>query len=165
MSSLSALGLTVSIVGCAGVIVAPVKNDDVKTEGVRYYQSEPYLLVTKDSVKATYSIQLIFLPNYNKGYAVRVKSGLGSANGSVKLGNGWQLTEFGGISDTKIPETITALTSLVKEIGTIASSRALTPPTDEKYGLLPGLYRLKFNPEKGYFEGWEPVLLFPAESK
>jgi hypothetical protein len=197
LNSLFALVLTISIASCASVIVKPVKNDDTTTKGVRYYESEPYLLVTKEVPKATtppgsspvsnapsgdkpshalatpsepspapaasapsYNITIVWLPNYNKGYAVKVKSGLGTANGSLKLANGWQLTEFGGIVDTKIPETITATTGLVKAIG------ALTLKLEQNQNaFLPGLYRLQFDTTKGYCVGWEAVVLFHEESK
>lgn len=161
---LCALALTASLAGCATVTVRPVTRDDRATPGVRFYESEPYLLVTKDVLKdntskagvSTHTIQIVFLPNYNMGYAVKTTPGLGTANGSVKLANGWQLTEFGAIVDTKIPETISAVTDLVKALGVSALTKGPKAPP-ETIVLEPGLYRLNFNKEKGYFEGWERV--------
>jgi hypothetical protein len=131
---------------CATVTITPVTKEDRKTQGVRYYESEPYLLVAKET------IQLVWLPNYNMGYAVRTQPGLGKADGSVKLAEGWRLTEFGAIVDTRIPETISAMADLVKAAGTFAKG---TPP--KAVELKPGLYRLKFNKEKACFDGVEQV--------
>jgi hypothetical protein len=150
------------LAGCASVTVTPITSDDSKTPGVRYYESEPYLLITKDVPKdnaskagvSTHTIQLVWLPNYNRGYAVKTTAGLGTAHGSVKLADGWQLTEFGAIVDTKIPETISAVTDLVKALGVSALTKGAPPKT---LVLEPGLYRLKFNKDKGYFEGLERV--------
>jgi hypothetical protein len=156
------LVLSAWLAGCASVTVRPVTSDDRETPGVRYYESEPYLLVTKDVPKdnaskagaSTHTIQLVWLPNYNKGYAVKTTPGLGTAHGSVKLANGWQLTEFGAIVDTKIPETISAVTDLVKALGVSALTKGAPRET---IVLEPGLYRLNFNKDKGYFEGLERV--------
>jgi hypothetical protein len=156
-----ALVLSAWLVGCATVRVTPITSDDRTTPGARYYEAEPYLLITKDVPKddaskagvATHTIQLVWLPNYNRGYAVKTTPGLGTAHGSVKLANGWQLTEFGAIVDTKIPETIAAMADLVKAAGV----SALTKGAPKTVPLEAGLYRLKFDKDKGFFEGWERV--------
>jgi hypothetical protein len=143
-----ALMLMAWLGACASVTITPVTKEDRETPGVRYYESEPYLLIVKDT------IQLVWLPNYNLGYAVKTRSGLGKADGSVKLADGWRITEFGAIVDTKIPETIAAVADLLKAAGVSsltkgAPAKAIAPE--------PGLYRLKFNKDKGTFEGVERV--------
>jgi nitrogen fixation protein len=143
-----AAALIAWIGACATVTITPVSKEDRKTTGVRYYESEPYLLVVKDT------IQLVWLPNYNLGYTVKTTPGLGTANGSMKLANGWQLAEFGAIVDTKIPETISAVADLLKAAGVSALTKGAPPKTSV---LEPGLYRLKFDKEKGCFEGVERV--------
>jgi hypothetical protein len=146
--SACALALMAWLGACASVTVRPVTSDDRETPGVRYYESEPYLLVAKDA------IQLLWLPNYNKGFAVKTRPGLGTADGKVKLADGWRLTEFGAIVDTKIPETIGAVADLVKALGVSALTKGAPP---KAIVLDPGLYRLKFNKDKGCFEGLERV--------
>jgi hypothetical protein len=136
------------LAGCASVTITPVTKEDRKTAGVRYYESEPYLLVVKET------IQLVWLPNYNLGYAVQTRPGLGKAEGSVKLADGWRMTEFGAIVDTEIPETISAMADLLKAAGVSALTKGA--PT-KAIALEPGLYRLKFNKDKGFFEGVERV--------
>ncbi len=143
-----ALVLMAGLGACATVTVTPVTKEDRKTPGVRYYESEPYFLVAKDT------IQLVWLPNYNLGYAVKTTPGLGKADGSVKLADGWRITEVGAIVDTKIPETISAVADLLKAAGVSALTKGVPP---KAIALEPGLYRLKFNKDKGTFEGVERV--------
>jgi len=147
--ALSCALVLVAVLGaCAGVTITPVTKEDRRTPGVRYYESEPYLLVAKET------IQLVWLPNYNMGYAVKTQSGLGKAEGSVKLADGWRMTEFGAIVDTKIPETISAVADLLKAAGVSALTKGAPA---KAIALEPGLYRLKFNKDKGCFEGVERV--------
>jgi hypothetical protein len=101
-----------------------------------------------------YTIKLVWLPNYNMGYAVKTTPGLGNAEGKVKLADGCKLVDFGAIVDTKIPETIEAVTELVQALGVSALTKGVRPTTIK---LEPGLYRLKFNKTEGYFEGVERV--------
>jgi hypothetical protein len=143
-----ALMLMAWLGACASVTITPVTKEDRKTPGVRYYESEPYLLVAKDA------IHLVWLPNYNMGYAVKTRPGLGKAEGSVKLADGWRMTELGAIVDTKIPEAISAVADLLKAAGVSALTKGAPA---KAIALEPGLYRLKFNKEKGSFEGVERV--------
>ncbi|OGP53539.1 MAG: hypothetical protein A2Y65_12005 [Deltaproteobacteria bacterium RBG_13_52_11] len=150
------------LAGCASVTVTPIKSTDLETPGVRYYESEPYLLVTKDvpktaSATPSYTIQLVWLPNYNRGYAVKTTSGLGTANGSVTLANGWQLSVLGAIVDSKIPDTIDAVTNLVKALGISVLTKEGTEAPPPTIPLEAGLYRLNFDKDKGSFQGLERV--------
>jgi hypothetical protein len=86
-------------------------------------------------------------------YVFNVEPGWGTVDGSIKLQNGWMLTDLGSKLDSKGPETITAITGLLKEA---AAAAAETP----KGYVPPGLYRLKF--KDGYVSGMEPVSLFPT---
>ena len=94
-------------------------------------------------------VQLIWLPDMNVSYAVNPKSGIGTLDTSMQLKDGWQLTQFGGKIDTKVPETITALGSLLGAIrkggaaGTPSPSLAAPSPPEEKW-IEPGLYRFEF---------------------
>ncbi len=90
-------------------------------EGVTYYDPKPYLFVstTKDCVSTA---TVVVLPEKKK--TVKLKTGYGSADLSVGLSNG-MITSVGQKTDTKIPETIGAITSL----GTaVAGLKAPTEP-------------------------------------
>jgi hypothetical protein len=81
---------------------------DFGDEGLTFYEPKPYLFVTikKDCVCTA---TVLMIPGTKK--AVKFKSGYGSANLSVNLKDG-MVTTAGQITDTKIPETITAIAGL-----------------------------------------------------
>lgn len=154
-----------SLVGCAGVSVTPLKDKDAP--GVRYYKPEPYLLVGLEVSKSAataaqssspvYTARIIYLPNYNEGYSVVTNTGLGTADGSVKLNEGWQLTEQGAKVDSKIPEIITAVGGLAKDIIPAVASTQGFDSSKETVRLEPGLYRL-ISDSDGHYIGYRKVL-------
>lgn len=144
--------LILLIVGCASVKVTQITSENPYKEGIRFYRSYPYLWVTKDKEKNLQGT-IIWLPNRNEEYAIKVKSGIGSVDTKFKLENGWNLTEFGEVRDSKIPETITALTGSLKELKGIFE----VEEAKEKEELLPGLYIFIFD-KTGLISGLKPVV-------
>jgi hypothetical protein len=132
--------------GCASVEVKRINSGDTTTDGVRYYGTPPYLLVgaqPTEEGKAIYTTSIIYLPNYSEAYAVKVKQGWGTANGSLKLSPGGMLSEFGSAIDSKGPETITAVSGLITAV-----AGAVTPAmSGDDIG--PGLYRIVIDPATG----------------
>jgi hypothetical protein len=136
------LCLSLFLSGCASVTLTHV-NDNDTSDGVHFYEPRPYLLVSKEVKKDAngkeenqFTNQIIWFPDHSRRYLVKVHSGWGTVNGSVKLQNGWMLDTLGAQMDSKIPETITAISGLVKEAGALASAPG------------PGLYRIDID-EKG----------------
>lgn len=114
--------------GCAQVVVAHVDDAD-NSDGVHFYEPRPYLLVgiqkkkdDKGHESNEYTSDIIWLPDHSRRYKVMVKPGWGTVDGSVKLTNGWMLADLGAKSDTKIPETISAIAGLVKETAALAAA-------------------------------------------
>ncbi len=143
--------LILLIVGCASVKLTQITSENPYKEGIRFYRSYPYLWVTKDKEKNLQGT-IIWLPNKNEEYAIKVKSGIGSVDTKFKLENGWNLTEFGEVRDSKIPETITALTGSLKDLKGILEVK-------EKEELLPGLYIFIFD-KTGLISDLKPVVQF-----
>lgn len=140
------------ITGCAGVEIAKITPENPYKEGIRFYRPHPYLWVTKDkdgNLQSTF----YWLPNKNDEYAIKVKSGIGSVDTKFKLENGWNLTEFGEVRDSKTPEMITALTGSLKGVQGVWEKAT-------KEELLPGLYMLIFDDKTGLFSDLEPVVQF-----
>jgi hypothetical protein len=151
--------------------------DDPTINGARFFQPSPYLLVTATQVdpnstpqpggdaaapgappapdkpapaKAavpTSTMQIIWLPNMTKPYVINVKPGWGTVNGSFTLDNGWNLTSVGSQLDSKIPETITAVSGLLTAAAGTAGGAAVHPAL--KTLIPPGLYRIEFDPTTG----------------
>ena len=91
--------------------------------------------------------KIIYLPDMSQKYAVTIRSGLGSVNTSMKFEDGWKLTEVGGIVDTKIPETLNAISGLMTAAAGIPTTKAR--PSDMPKQLEPGLYRINYDRENG----------------
>jgi hypothetical protein len=133
---MSALAL-VAMSGCSTVEVKPF--DGTYKDGLRFYRPEPYLLVTKDKDGIVQSA-IVYLPNKKEEYIVRAVPRLGTVDMKAALDGGWNLTSLGATIDTKIPETITALSGLAQAAAGLRG-RSMT---DE-----PGLYRIEFDSTTG----------------
>jgi hypothetical protein len=104
------ISLTIALAsnGCAHISFHDPTNPKPDV-GLEYYKPKLYLLVTKtkDGTKA----DILTLPDLTKPRFALLHPGYGSSNLSLKLSNGI-LTDVGQTVDTKIPETITALSGL-----------------------------------------------------
>lgn len=140
--------------GCAGVEITKITPEKPYKEGLRFYRPNPYLWVIRDKDKGE-NLQgsIIWLPNKNDEYAIRVKSGIGSVDTKFKLENGWNLTEFGEVRDSKTPEMITALTGSLKDLKGILEMV-------KKEELHPGLYMFIFDDKTGFISDLKPVVQF-----
>jgi hypothetical protein len=121
-------------VGCARLDIKHVDKGD-SSPGVHFYEPRPYLLVSAtfkvdSSGKAQTEVtnQIIWLPNPAREFVANPVPGWGTADTSVKLLNGWMLDSIGSKMDSKIPETITALTGTLKEAA--AASKGVLAPGD-----------------------------------
>ncbi len=118
------LFLCMFFAGCAGVKL--YKDEALKTQtGLKFYYPHPYLLVEQNVSKDTpVKTSLIFLPDLANPVYAKVKSGLGSSNFSLELANG-ALSTYGLVTDSQIPETLTAAAGLLTGVASI-----LTKSTD-----------------------------------
>ncbi len=145
-------------------------NLDKEHPGFCFYEPQPYLLVTAEVPKTdakpkdetdqgdkkltpqpptsqpapVYTIQIVYLPDYSKPYRLCIQSGLGNNEHSFKLANGWQLTDVDSKTNTEIPETITAVSSLLKAVPLPKARAPGSGAKTEEVTLEPGLYRIDF---------------------
>jgi hypothetical protein len=134
---MAAFALLVVVAGCSTVEVKPF--DGTYKDGLRFYRPEPYLLVTKDK-DGNLQSAIVYLPNKKDEYVVRAVPRLGTVDMKVALEGGWNLTSLGATIDTKIPETITALSGLAQAAAGLRGRSVI----DE-----PGLYRIEFDSSTG----------------
>lgn len=107
--------------GCAGVKF--YDGEDLKTAketGLKFYYPKPYLLVARTGAKdKPVEVSIVWFPDLARPQIAKFKAGWGSHEFSVALSNGI-LTNYGQKGDTKIPETLTAVGSL---LGTASAFR------------------------------------------
>lgn len=116
----SLLCLSIMSIGCTPKIIVrqhPTADD----QGIRYYRPKPYLLISalsKDANASTdyVSITLDYLPDFSEEYSITVKPGLGLADVSIGLEDGWNLVSINQKLDSQTDETIKATGDLLKAV-------------------------------------------------
>jgi len=129
---------------CSQTTAKPVAYTDTSTRGVRVYDPLPLLVVTCTNT------QLVFVPNFEKGYAVQFTAVLSKNESTVKVQEG-VLTELTAKLDS------TGFLSLLQAWGekALGAAKDLAALGASVQGALPGMegvWRLDFDP-KGTFTG------------
>ncbi len=114
--------------GCTPRVIIR-QSPDAHDQGIRYYRPKPYLLVTplsKDTDAATnaVSIKLEYLPDFTEEYSIDVRPGLGVADVSVELKDGWNLVSINQKLDSQTDENIKAAADLLKSAASLPASGA-----------------------------------------
>jgi|OpeIllAssembly_1097287.scaffolds.fasta_scaffold858273_1 nitrogen fixation protein len=136
------LSLGASVAACSRVEVIRLSSAaDATTKGLRFNRPSPYLLTVETKDGCAHSI--VYLPDPEEVYAIQVHSALGSVDAKVTLENGWNVTTFGQTTDSKIPETITAVTGLLTAATKSAAPGTGAPPTP----CTPGLRKITYHPD------------------
>src|SRR2546427_613598 len=139
--------LAIGASACATVEVRRTSDATYK-DGVRFYRPDVYLLVT--NVDGKLQTTVVSLPNKAEEYVIRSRSGLGSVSVQATLAGGWNLTELGTTVDTKIPDTISALGSMLSAMKHEAKAQELEP----------GLWRIEFDAQ-GHVSNLKRVTISP----
>lgn len=101
--------------GCAGVKIYSDAAMQIRT-GLKFYYARPYLLVERNANKdGTTKTSIQYLPDLAEPHYAKTISGLGSNDLKITYENG-SISTFGVLTDTKIPESVTALTGLLSEL-------------------------------------------------
>jgi hypothetical protein len=126
--------------GCAHIDIERETKADQK--GARFYPPQPYLFQALTEKGCNTSI--VYLPDLAEPWRFRVRPGLGSVKGSASLTDGWNLASFGYDADSRIPETINALTGAAKLAvpGAREGPPLPCPPVLEKLHWTDGGWRL-----------------------
>jgi hypothetical protein len=125
--------IIVSVVGVfLAVILCGCAHLDFSDGGLTYYDPKPYLFVstTKDCISTA---TILMVPDQKK--MVKFISGYGTADLSIGLNNG-MITSAGQKTDTKIPETLTALTGMAAGFKV---SKGECPPSAKLFPIVNGV--------------------------
>ena len=101
--------------------------------GIRYYRPKPYLFISPSGSTSTQfgsngmparstttqsdefvQIELQYLPDFSEEYSINVRPGVGSANVSLTLEQGWNLTALNQNLDSSFDENVSAVADLVR---------------------------------------------------
>jgi hypothetical protein len=143
------VGILVVLSGCAYTTAKPVPFADRDTKGFRVYEPKPLLLVTDKTT------QVVFVPNFDRGYAVRFGAFLSKNDITLKTTEG-ALTEVTSHIDT------TAALTLLQTLGQTALQqvdklKALGASVDGKIPGMEGVYDFEFD-VAGRFTGLKRLM-------
>ncbi|MDP9412553.1 MAG: hypothetical protein M3Q08_00285 [Pseudomonadota bacterium] len=109
------LALTLAcLAGCAGTVVTPVKDGsdvaskgyaDEDVDGIRYYESAPFLLVYSDG-KGGLQSQLLFLPDQTRKRSIDPYAYLASNESTLVFSNGVLTQGKTVVDETVVPKAI-----------------------------------------------------------
>ncbi|WP_373377626.1 hypothetical protein [Cupriavidus nantongensis] len=117
--------------GCAGIKFHPERRDD----GLTYFETKPYIFVAVDKACVS-TATVVALPN--KERSLTFASGYGSADLSVNLSSG-MITSVGQKTDTKVPETMTAIGGLATAGILSNGKQVVCEPSATLYPITDGL--------------------------
>jgi hypothetical protein len=106
--------LLVAASGCARIEVVDSRDSEDKT-GVLTYPARPFLLVSKSETGTV--TKVISLPDYSRPRLVRQTGWFGTTEMNFTLDNG-MIVSAGAKSDSKTPETLTAIAGGVASLAT-----------------------------------------------
>lgn len=121
---------------CAWVSVKPVKPTDTETNGFRYYDTKPLLVVTDTNT------QVIFVPNYSRAYSLSFGAFMSKHDITLETKDG---TFFTKIDDKQDPaEFLKGLVALGQD-AIKAAGQAAKAASDPVAGKLVALYDFVFD--------------------
>jgi len=147
----------VALSACAGVQVKRVTAKS-NEPGIRYWRPEPYfaLIETRANNAVTCDVKTFYLPDKSEEYAITISAGMGKANVTPQLENGWNLTSLSADIDSKASENITAIASLLKEAATLGTAKTAEKSASAKPLHCQGVYRVAYD-TTGRFRSFERV--------
>lgn len=152
MSRIMPFFLLVFLAGCAETTITPIDYADrsPKTRGLRVYDPKPLLVVTSNNTS------VVFVPDFNRAYAVTFHAFLSKNNVTIKTTDG-ALTELS--SDLDTTQILSFFESLGKEA--LAQAKDLKALGTSVDGTIPdkqGVYEFVFD-QSGSFVGLKKIAI------
>lgn len=134
LASMVAVASILSIVAGCAPRVRVTANPQTDAQGIRYYRPKPYLKVVPAEIQIAkdasqiepglVKITLEYLPDFSEEYAIDVRPGLGIADVSIKLEDGWNLTQINQKLDSQTDDHISAAGDLIKAVSGLVPTAA-----------------------------------------
>lgn len=148
------------LAGCAGVNVSRVT--DQNQPGIRYWRPAVYVVLQKSVAKdetQTCEYKTLTLPDRSEEYAITFTPGLGTADVSPILYEGWRLDSLNAKLDSKTADNINAVTGLFKALApALAPAKNVARAAGQKQAsAFPclGVYRLEYDRTTGELVGFK----------
>ena len=148
-TSIPAVLSALLLAGCANVTFHPglpngTDPDVNRRTGLKYYTAKPYLLVGPTGNKdAPMKAEIISLPDLEHPTYAIFHPGWGQHIFSLAVASNGNLSSYGQTADSKIPETISAVGSLMSGGGALATAvKALLTPSGPKDSVLKAIKQL-----------------------
>lgn len=149
--------------GCSYIEIRPALISDLPDQnGLPFWRPAVYFWIGKDkNGNCTATVQ--YLPDPTQKYLIIPHYGLGSLSFKPTLKDGWNLTSFDSTVDTKIPETLKTIPSLIqsgkKAISPLFFEKPAAPKNQVKILTLPpGLYRLNLSGTTPQLDSDHPII-------
>ncbi len=112
---------------CAGVKIYS-DAELTKASAIRFHYSKPFLLVEKNAnANGGKKANIVYLPDLSESFYAKTRGGLGQSDLKMVFENG-ALASYGISVDTKLPESIAALTTLSNSL----QQPAKLPPSEKQ---------------------------------
>ncbi len=149
LCGLLALVLLTGQMGCARTVVR--RNPDACDEGLRFYRSKPYLLLSPkegDTTKVVISLQ--YMPDFSEEYSVQAYTGfIGTNKTEVSLNESGVLTALNVSVDSKASEFVKSVGELIGSLPEPTAKESAVPsPAIRSEGMAVRAYRVPL----GYYE-------------
>jgi hypothetical protein len=123
---------------CAGVKIYS-DAELTKPSAIKFHYSKPFLLVEKNSnANGGKKVSIVYLPDLSASYYAKTKGGLGQSDLKMVFENG-SLASYGIGTDAKIPETLSALNTVLStslsQLSKLPASEKPTTNSDIEFEL------------------------------
>lgn len=131
-----------------------------QSDGIHYYRSKPYVLVTEtkatNGTDSSCIVDIKYLPDYSQEYVIIPHYWIGSVALKPTLADGWNLTNLDSTVDTKVPETLNAFASIMKSAA--PGGMAMLETTGKAAGnVRPGMYPMEPDGDRLTIDTEHPV--------
>lgn len=138
---------TLLVSGCAGFKAGPVLDDtnDSEADGIRYYETAPFLLVYSDG-KGNLTSQIIMMPDTSKKMVIDLHAIAAKNESTLTFQDGMLTSSKFVVDSTVVPAK---LIDTIQTLGTAAISSAFNAPQSGSTRQVPSpyLFKIVIDPE------------------
>jgi hypothetical protein len=129
LAALMLVGVAVTISGCARFAFFQREDLTGPETGIKFYSPKPYLLVAHTGASDhPIDVSVVYIPDLSKPQYAVPQVGIGSNNLTLTLTASGTFNTFGQVTDSQIPQLITALGGLATSLATARKTNREASP-------------------------------------